>query len=572
MAIFYKLESYDPLSYPDIDNVCAKNILKDTWKVIYLKDDPTKKYRLNLLGLNTGIGEIEMPAYIIAPNQTFPQPIPYLVFELENCTNPLDIIERKLDGVAIVSGYVAELSGFANCYTINNQVADTGQATATVLRRMQNCAECGTATFYRIQECDTLVTHDVEINGAVSIGDVLELEELAGCWQVLAVVGAKTQDVTIIARYDDCNKCKNQKAFYRVADCATGKTRLVEIVGGAYSVGDAITVQENEQCWEIIEPVKYAIVTWTHQSTTANCGSCEVPPNCKEDGERTIAYAGIVELPTPEPPDKGFKECCYKNIVFGDLGDSDPYKNDFTGVFFKRQTGADTCDFILHNVISAAQYALNDSTYGDFKNFGDIAEGPDLTTYIVRWEKVLSVLGAGLYQIEKSVTIAGLTFSIFSNTFTLEPFSDASADKTVRIDTKMDGELVHYGINFKGSEFETSVRTKGFFGRRNPTFEQDNLVKRNYDTVQISMSQTNEYEFQAGLIPECITTEIYDFVLFGNELFISDYNLNNHSYKYRVLPVELESNRGPSYYVTNRDSRLNLTFTDRFKNKRKLNC
>lgn len=289
-------------------------------------------------------------------------------------------------------------------------------------------------------------------------------------------------------------------------------------------------------------------------------------------GERTIAYAIKVSLPEPPIPDKGFKECCYTNLVLGHTTDSDPYKNDYTGYFFKKQTSGDDCEFILHEIATGNTYDLNDGTYGIYKAFGDIVEQPNLTTFIVDWRKVLQVLGTGLYQVEKSITIVGLVFSEMSNTFTLNHFSDQIADKTIRIDAYMDGTMVHYDTDFRGSDFKTSMRTTGFFGRRDPKYKQDNLVKRNYEVKQISMSQENEYTLQSGLIPECITREIYDFILFGNKLFLSDYNLINHSYRFRLHEAELDSNKGGKYYTTNRDARLNLTFKDRIKNKRKVNC
>ena len=109
----------------------------------------------------------------------------------------------------------------------------------------------------------------------------------------------------------------------------------------------------------------------------------------------------------------------------------------------------------------------------------------------------------------------------------------------------MNGRLIHQdNTNFKGTNFKTSQRTRGFFGRRNPTYEQDNIVYGNYSKQQISVIQSNEYQYQTELIPECITKEILDFILFGNEVFANDYNLANHSYDYRLFPVILESNEG----------------------------
>lgn len=571
MPYLYTLESFDPLSYPSIENVCTKNILEDTNKVIFFKNSPEKLYRLNLVGEDVGLCESFLPAYIVS-DEVFPQPIEYKVYSLDKCTNPPNNIEAKLTGVPVVVGDVVKIEGYTDCYEVSAEIADTGQASIEVFARYDSCAECGADPYYTFENCETLAQVVGVASVPVAIGDILEVAELAGCWKVIGVSTSDDLYLTVIRKWASCAECLEGNPYFRLVNCNTGESRLAKIAGGSPSIGDVISVSENTDCWEVVSRAVSAIVSYTYTGTLANCESCAPALNCDDDGERTLAFANMVKLPTPATPNKGFKECCYTNLVLADEADDDPYKNDFTGVFFKRQTAGDSCDFIIHELDTGNTYALNSSIYGEFKDFGDIAEQPNLKTYILRWRKVLAVLGAGNYQIEKDITIAGLSFSELSNTFTLKTFSNTEADKTVRIETKINGELVHFETDFKGSEFETSIRTKGFFGRRNPTYEQDNLVKRNYKTVQISMSQKNEYEFQAGLIPYCITKEILDFVLFGDELFISDYNLINHSYELKVLPVELESNKGTNYYTTNRDARINFVFVDRFKNKRKLNC
>lgn len=303
-----------------------------------------------------------------------------------------------------------------------------------------------------------------------------------------------------------------------------------------------------------------------------NCKECLQDNNSCNYGERTLAYSTMVKLPEPAIPDRGFKECCYDNLVLAHLTDSKYQYNDFNSFYFKKQMQSDDCDFVLVEISTGDEYSLNDGTYGQYWDFGDFQTQPNLTVYKVEWRNVLGILGTGLYQIKKVMTVAGMQFEELSNTFHLEHFSNELADKTVRLDSVMDGKLVHLDVDFKGTGFTTSIRMQGYFGNRNPEYVQDNLVKRNYDTVQISMSQENEYQFQTNLLPVCITEEIYDFMLFGNQLYMNDYNLANHSYRYFKFPVELKGNKGSNYYPNIRDSRINLTFTDREKDKRKLNC
>jgi hypothetical protein len=135
----------------------------------------------------------------------------------------------------------------------------------------------------------------------------------------------------------------------------------------------------------------------------------------------------------------------------------------------------------------------------------------------------------------------------------------------------MAGLLEKQNIDFTGSDFATSIRVPGFFGRREPTWEEDNLVNRNYTKRQISMQQTNEYKFQTNLVPDCVIEEIVDFILFSDDVRFTDYNLNNTSYNYKNFPAKLASNEGTRYLNRSRKAQLNLVFNDKTVNNNKRN-
>lgn len=325
-------------------------------------------------------------------------------------------------------------------------------------------------------------------------------------------------------------------------------------------------------CWTFVgeEVVADEILGGYSEYDSCNdCLSTREAELCPQ-GERTIGYAVRVNLPESPPPDRGFSKCCYTNLVLADVSDDDGYKNDFSGVYFKRETPSSSVVFKLVDTVSLTEYFLNSDTYGTFQDFGGIQ--PDLSYYIVDWRKVLTLLGTGKYQIKKELDIVGISVDVFSNTFTLKPFSIENADNTVRIDSVMNGKLINIDTDFKGTNYQTSIRLRGYFGRNERTFEQDNIAQRDYNIVQNTMSSKSSYQFQGLQIPECITQELWNFVLFGNELFISDYNKNNHSYKYELIPVILEDNSGTEFFVQDRAVNVNLKFTDRRENNRKINC
>jgi hypothetical protein len=287
--------------------------------------------------------------------------------------------------------------------------------------------------------------------------------------------------------------------------------------------------------------------------------------------ERTVSYAVGVESPTVGVEmDAVFKECCYIHNVFASPISTESYKNDYSSFYHQRQLSNETCDYFLFRHENATEYPLINSDYGVFYDFDSLAN-KNLKGYTVQWKKVLQTLGVGSYKIIKRFSFSGITSEETSFTFTLNNFSNALADKTVRFDVGMNGLLEKSKVDFTGVNWSHSIRVPAFFGRREPKYEEDNLIDRNYKSTQISMKQTNEYKFQTNLIPDCITNEIIDFVLFADDICINDYNLNNHSYNFIKFAVKFTNNDGTGYSSTSRKARLNLTFSDKFINNNKRN-
>lgn len=300
--------------------------------------------------------------------------------------------------------------------------------------------------------------------------------------------------------------------------------------------------------------------------------------NCKGDvcsmQQRTLSYALFANIPETDlvlTPEEVFKECCYIHKVLASSTSNDDFKNDYSGFFHKRQLTSETCDFILIDMSTNDEYELNDATYGVFKNFNSISEQKDLTTFVLDWKKVLNDLGVGSYKVVKRVNLVGISIETQYLVYNLYEYSTAQANGTARIDVKMSGLLEKIDVDFTGSGFETTLRVPGFFGRRDPKWEEDNLIDRNYNKRQVSMKQTNEYKFQTNMIPDCISNEIFDFLLFSDNIEMNDYNLNNHSYNFKNFKVKLESNEGTEHITTSRKVRVNLIFNDKIVNNNKRN-
>ena len=79
----------------------------------------------------------------------------------------------------------------------------------------------------------------------------------------------------------------------------------------------------------------------------------------------------------------------------------------------------------------------------------------------------------------------------------------------------------------------------------------------------------NTYEINTDPLKEEFITKLTDVLLLGeNQMFISDYNAHNHSYKINDVPVILQESPEIEYFDFARDAVLSATVGDKVKNKR----
>lgn len=369
----------------------------------------------------------------------------------------------------------------------------------------------------------------------------------------------------ILPQAPEINDC------YKVVNCLTGQETT--ILTSVIDTDRYNTIRVAGECWSIVEVIKTTTEVFQPlEDAFNNCDSCiTFDPSCCPDSDRTLAYGTRIVIPTPQPPNRGFAECCFKLTVLADLNNSDSYYNDFNSFYYQKQSPSDTIQFDLINTANGSVYSLHNTTYGIYKPFGSIAENTKLSYVTVEWRKVLQLLGAGTYQIRTITTIAGIAVTQLSNTYYLEHFNWNIANDTIRIDSYFSGKLISEDIIFKGSNFKDSLRIKGFFGREKPIYTQDTLIFKTYIEKQMSIKVDKEFQLQTNDIPECVGTYLQYFLLLGSELKISDYNKDNYSYKYNQESVLFSGVSDPEYFQNNRRTILNYTFVTTNKSLKKIN-
>jgi hypothetical protein len=245
--------------------------------------------------------------------------------------------------------------------------------------------------------------------------------------------------------------------------------------------------------------------------------------------------------------------------VLSDPG-SDTWKNDKTSAWLKVSDPSDTFNFVLKKNGVATTYT---PTSVPFPNESDAY----YTT--INWNDVMSSDGVGCYELKISYSISGITGELSWGKYDLDRYSIQNALNTARIRAIFNGYQEEEGIDFSGSDVESTFRFEGYIGNRQPNQETDNIIYNNREMKRVIRENLNSYEIITDPSDDCIIRPLVDtYLLSENQLFISDYNAHNPSYRYQDLPVIVSESPSLEYYDFSRKVKLTCIVSDKFKNKR----
>jgi hypothetical protein len=326
-----------------------------------------------------------------------------------------------------------------------------------------------------------------------------------------------------------------------------------------------------ESRWEINQDsiggtlVAYAIIDsscpifegWTvGLDVTINTFSCSCTP--RED--RIFRQYDVVKLPdTFVEQNRGLKDCCCSYYVLGSP-DQETWKKDQTSAWIKLSDLGDTHTFTLYKNGQPTSYVC--------PNYSFINE-PNAFYTTIEWSDVLESDGVGCYTLKVEFVISGITGDFTWGKYDLKPYSIANALKTARIKAIFNGYHEVDQIDFTASNVESTHRFFGYIGNRQPNTEIDNIIYDNREMKRVIRENLNDYEIITEPSDECIIRPMVElYLLSENQLFISDYNAHNHSYRYLDLPVIVSESAQIEYKDLSRKATLTCKVSDKFKSNR----
>jgi hypothetical protein len=276
--------------------------------------------------------------------------------------------------------------------------------------------------------------------------------------------------------------------------------------------------------------------------------------------DRIYKKFDAVKLPIPiVDQQRGETNCCCEYIVLAGNG-TESWKNDMTSAWIKLSTASDTIQFVLKQNGIPTSYAPQPQSF---------LNEPNAWFTTIQWSDVLISDGEGCYELSILYNISGIVGSIIWGVYKLKTYTIANALKTARIRVKFNGKQIVDGIDFTGSNVESSIRFNGFIGNRQPNTEIDNIIYSDRQMKRVIRENLNQYEITTDPVGECIINPIIDlFLLSENEMFISDYNAHNFSYNYLDKPVIVFESAKIEYKQLSRLAVLTCIVSDKIQNER----
>lgn len=260
--------------------------------------------------------------------------------------------------------------------------------------------------------------------------------------------------------------------------------------------------------------------------------------------------------------------CDFVEQVFANsVGDG--VSNDFTDFLFRKITDTDTITIKLfrYGLLVAT---ISDDSLGTF--FDGFTAQPLYVGWLADWTLIFNAFSGGEYQVKVTSDILGQVQEFESRKFRLAFFDPELANRTVKIESFQNGNIVSSEFDFTDlleGGWPSSIRLRGVFGEMAPSLEKDIFLDSSYRETQNRDQTIREYSLRCEIVPETIFTRIASEDILGNQVLISAFNVFNDVI-YAKFPVTPDSFEDQTY---KEDGFLNfnIKFKDRQQNVIKRN-
>jgi hypothetical protein len=237
--------------------------------------------------------------------------------------------------------------------------------------------------------------------------------------------------------------------------------------------------------------------------------------------------------PIPEPRIRNFfGDCEYTLPAIAEMVTrTNTLFNDYHNfiAFFPNQVASATVRLIT------ATGEVEIGTKGVISSLGYFTNSKQEKPISVRidWFEVLNQIGAGCYQLVIRGDLGSTTLEYKSFKFNLLPYSEHTADETVRIEWTLSGKVGdptnQANIrDFDKQQFINCLRLpNALFGGDNSEAEQENVRYQNGKKKYTTQNRKTKYELELGFYPYQVHNYIQYDIMMGENVELTDFNSEN---------------------------------------------
>lgn len=221
----------------------------------------------------------------------------------------------------------------------------------------------------------------------------------------------------------------------------------------------------------------------------------------------------------------------YSNKVFADVTNkTDEIRTDSTSFLFSKRLSIGTITVSMELYKEGVKIAdLVDNTYGTYYGPGFSSVYPLYYGYVINWGEVLDLHGAGCYTIRNSWTLGANPPKVTeSECYYLLPYSPCNAEGTVKIKWIQNGNIESNALKFAGLSWTNWIRVKGIFWGNTATEEIDEVEMTDRSFENVNIQSIDEFTLDLKSSPYWITKLMDKNVCLASEIYVTDYNADNH--------------------------------------------
>ncbi len=189
-----------------------------------------------------------------------------------------------------------------------------------------------------------------------------------------------------------------------------------------------------------------------------------------------------------------------------------------------------------------------------------------IITYSSSWRDIFNSFGNGKYQIKIVVDqLFGSDITDYSFEYNLLPYSDLLAHNTIRFDYYNSNVKEWRGlrVDYNPLTWQSQIRIpNSFFGFEKANYEREQIRWQSGVREWIKDERLDNYICELTNIDINVSKEVKEGILQSDDIYITDYNLNNPNTINNKLVVG-SSSYEPEYNLDNKIVSVSLTFEEK---------